>query len=47
MKNNKLEFTSKKPTKKTSKKSGSRAEARAEADRKEKKYNPLRMYMWK
>lgn len=43
MKNsNKLEFVSKKPTKK-----GSKAQARAKADKKEKKYSPLRMYLWK
>ena len=47
MKNsNKLAFVSKKSTKESSKK-GSKAQARAKADRKENKYNTLRMYMWK
>jgi len=46
MKNsNKLEFISKKS--KESSKKGSKAQARAKADRKENKYNTLRMYMWK
>lgn len=47
MKNsNKLAFVSKKSAKESSKK-GSKAQARAKADRKENKYNTLRMYMWK
>lgn len=47
MKNsNKLAFISKKSTKESFKK-GSKAQARAKADRKENKYNTLRMYMWK